>query len=42
MVMALQQLTATFRNMDQQFKGMNISLQDLQHRAAEQEVKMER
>jgi hypothetical protein len=42
MVMALQQLTVAFGSMDQQFKGMNQSLQELQHRAHEQEGKLER
>jgi hypothetical protein len=41
MVMAIQQLTAAFGNLDQQFKGMSHSLQELQVRADDHEAKVE-
>jgi hypothetical protein len=41
MVMAIQQLTAAFGSLDQQFKGMNHSLQELQVRADDREAKVE-
>jgi hypothetical protein len=41
MVVALQQLTAAFGNLDHQFKGMNHSFQELQVRADEHEAKVE-
>jgi hypothetical protein len=41
LILAMQQMTATFGNLDQEFKGMNHSLAELQQRADEQEERLE-
>jgi hypothetical protein len=41
-ILAMQQMTVAFGNMDQQLKGMNHSLVDLQTRADDQDFRLER
>jgi hypothetical protein len=42
LILAMQQMTAAFGNMDQELKGMNHSLTELQQLANEQEERLER